>query len=123
MPPDDDGKLIVNSAICVHSDLGPGLLEGAYEVCLAHELSIRGLEVRTQVPLPIVYRDVRLDAGYRLDIVVGERFIIEVKAVARLLPVHEAQLLSYLRLGGYSVGFLINFHERHLKDGLRRFVL
>lgn len=82
-----------------------------------------GLQVRTQVPLPIVYRDVRLDAGYRLDMVVEDTFVVEVKAVARLLPVHGAQLLSYLRLGGYEVGFLINFDERHLRDGLRRFRL
>jgi GxxExxY protein len=123
MPLDDEGKIIVNSSICVHSSLGPGLLEGAYEVCLAYELTTRGLQVRTQVPLPVVYRDVKLDAGYRLDLVVEERIVVEVKAVARLLPVHEAQLLSYLRLGGYPVGLLINFHERHLKDGLRRFVI
>jgi len=123
MPLNDAGKEIVSGSIRVHSTLGPGLLESAYEPGLAHELISRGLDVRTQVPLPIVYRDVRLDAGYRLDMVVGGTIVVEIKAVERLLPIHEAQLLSYLRLGGYPIRFLINFHERHLKDGLRRFVI
>jgi len=123
MPLNDAGKEIVSGSIRVHSTLGPGLLESAYEPCLAHELISHGLDVRTQVPLPIVYRDVRLDAGYRLDMVVGGTIVVEIKAVERLLPIHEAQLLSYLRLGGYPIRFLINFHERHLKDGLRRFVI
>ena len=123
MPLHDAGKEIVDGAMRVHSLLGPGLLEHAYLECLVHELATRGLEVRRQVPLPIVYEGVKLDAGYRLDLVVQGTIVVEVKAVASLLPVHEAQLLSYLRLGTYPIGFLINFHERHLKNGLRRFVI
>src|SRR5687768_15678006 len=98
MPLDDTGRIIVDRAMRVHSRLGPGLLESAYQRCLAYELTSCGLVVQTQVPLPIVYGGVRLDAGYRLDMVVEDTFIVEVKAVAQLLPVHEAQVLSYLRL-------------------------
>jgi len=123
MPLNDAGREIVSGSIRVHSTLGPGLLESAYEPCLVHELVSRGLDVQRQVPLPIVYGDVRLEVGYRLDLVVEGTIVVELKAVERLLPVHEAQLLSYMRLGHYPIGFLINFHERHLKDGIRRYVL
>jgi GxxExxY protein len=113
---------IVDAAMRVHSALGPGLLESAYEVCLAHELQERGLAVRTQVLLPVLYRGKRVELGYRVDMIVGEAVIVEVKTVASLLRVHEAQLLSYLRLSGHRVGLLLNFHELHLKDGIKRMV-
>jgi GxxExxY protein len=111
---------IVDAAIAVHTALGPGALESAYEACLAWELRRRGRDVVTQVAIPIVYRGVRLDAGYRLDLLVDDAVVVEVKAVSKLLPVHEAQLLSYLRLGDYRLGLLINFHVPALVDGIRR---
>ena len=113
---------VVDAAIAVHTALGPGLLESTYESCLAYELRSRGLVVRRQLPLPVIYRGVRIDAAYRLDMVVDGTIVIELKTVTRLLPVHEAQLLSYLRLGDYRLGFLINFHVPLLKDGIRRMV-
>jgi len=114
---------VIGLAIDVHRHLGPGLLESAYEECLCFELLQKGIIHSRQVPLPVVYRDVRLDCGYRLDLVVDDRLVIEVKAVERLLPVHQAQMLTYLRLGNYKIGLLINFNSVQLKDGLRRFVL
>jgi len=113
---------IIGAAIEVHRDLGPGLLESAYETCLAFELVERCLKVEQQKPLPVVYREVKLDCGYRLDILVEEAVIVEVKAVDRLAPIHKAQLLSYLRLYGCKVGLLINFNVKVLKDGIRRVV-
>jgi GxxExxY protein len=113
---------IVTAAMRVHSALGPGLLEGAYTACLRYELASRGLAIKTQVPLPITYRGVNIDVAYRLDIVVAGAIIVELKAVSRLLPLHEAQLISYLRLSGHKLGLLFNFHEPHLRDGLKRFV-
>ncbi|RRR69923.1 MAG: GxxExxY protein [Candidatus Viridilinea halotolerans] len=113
---------IVDAAIKVHTALGPGLLESAYEVCLAHELRKRGLKVHTQVLLPVVYDGVEIDAGYRLDLLVEDAVIVELKAVTKVLPIHEAQLLSYLKLSGCKVGLLINFHVLHLKDGIKRMV-
>ena len=113
---------IIGAALRVHSLLGPGLLESAYEACLAYELMERGLRVQRHVPLPIVYGTVVLEAGYRLDLVVNESVIVEVKTVRVLLPIHEAQLLSYLRLSGLEVGLLVNFHVPRLKDGIRRLV-
>lgn len=113
---------VVDAAIRVHTELGPGLLEGAYQACLAHELKTRGLHVETQITLPLHYRGVTIDVGYRVDLLVCNSVIVEVKAVSRLLPIHEAQLLSYLRLGGRSVGLLINFHVPSLRDGIRRLV-
>src|SRR6266851_2104705 len=114
---------VIGLAIDVHRHLGPGLLESAYEECLSFELSQAGIEHRRQVPLPVVYKDVRLDCGYRIDIVVRQQLIIEIKAIERIVPVHEAQILTYLRLSGYKVGLLLNFNSVVLKDGLRRFVL
>jgi GxxExxY protein len=105
-----------------HRVLGPGLLESAYETCLVFELRERGLRIEQQRPLPVVYKTVRLDCGYRLDIVVENLVIVEIKAVERLNSVHEAQLLSYLRLYGCTVGLLINFHVSMLKQGIRRIV-
>ncbi|MEX0692138.1 MAG: GxxExxY protein [Gemmatimonadales bacterium] len=114
---------IIGSAIDVHRAMGPGLLESAYEACLAYELTRRGHDVERQKSLPIRYGDVTLDAGYRIDMLVDDRVVVELKAVAQLLPVHDAQLLSYLRLSGKRVGLLINFHVQTLKAGVRRLVL
>ena len=111
---------VVDAAMKVHSALGPGLLESAYEACLAYELRERGLSVLTQLPLPVRYKGVRLDVGYRIDLLVESAVVVELKTVARLLPVHEAQLLSHLRLSGHRVGLLINFHVPRLKYGIRR---
>ncbi len=113
---------IVDAAMKVHTALGPGLLESAYEVCLVHELRKRGLKVRPQVTLPVVYDGVEIDAGYRLDLLVEDAVIVELKAVANVLPIHEAQLLSYLKLSGCKLGLLINFHVLQLKDGIKRIV-
>jgi len=113
---------IVDAAMKVHTTLGPGLLESAYEVCLRHELAQRGLHVRSQVSLPVEYDGVKLDAGYRIDLLVENAVIIELKSVERILPLHEAQLLSYLKLSGIQLGLLINFNVVHLKDGIKRMV-
>jgi len=114
--------IILDAAIAVHTALGPGLLESAYQACLTYELSARGLKVQMQVPLPINYRGVLIDAAYRLDLVVDDLVIIELKAVERLMPIHEAQLLSYLKLSGKRLGLLINFHVLRVKDGYKRIV-
>ncbi len=113
------GKAI-ECAIKVHRVLGPGLLESAYETCLLHELRKSGLTVDRQVPLPVVYDGIRLDAGYMLDLVVEKAIILELKAVDALLPIHEAQLLTYLRLANLKLGLLINFNVTLLKNGIRR---
>ena len=118
---DRSGQVVV-AAMRVHSALGPGLLEGAYEACLAYELRQRGLRVLAQLPLPVVYEGVRIELGYRVDLLVDDAVVVELKAVAKLLPIHEAQLLSYLKLSEYRVGLLINFHVLHLKDGIKRMV-
>jgi GxxExxY protein len=113
---------IIGAAIEVHRALGPGLLESAYEACLVFELAQRGLKVEQQKPLPVVYREVKLDCSYRLDLLVEGEVIVEVKAIDRLAPIHQAQLLSYLKLSGCRVGLLINFNVKVLKDGIRRMV-
>jgi GxxExxY protein len=115
-------RRIIGAAIEVHKALGPGLLESAYEACLAYELHAQGYKVEIQKPLYVVYKEVKLECGYRLDLVVEDLVIIEVKAVEKLAPIHDAQLLSYLRLSGRNVGLLMNFHVRVLKDGLKRIV-
>jgi GxxExxY protein len=115
--------VIIGSAIEVHRVLGPGLLESAYEECLSRELSLRNVPFERQRPLPVDYKGVRLDCGYRLDLLVAETVVVEIKAVEALLPIHEAQLLTYLRLGGWQVGLLINFNVPVLRDGIRRRVL
>ena len=117
------GELVIGLSIDVHRHLGPGLLESAYEECLCFELKQAGISYQRQVALPIVYKDVRLDCGYRMDIVIQNELIIEIKAVDRILPVHEAQMLTYLRLSRLRAGLLLNFNKVVLKDGLRRFVL
>jgi GxxExxY protein len=113
-------KELVDSALKVHSTLGPGLLESAYEACLAYELSERGIRVSRQKLLPVHYGPVEIDAGYRLDLLVDDQIVVELKTVSSLLPVHEAQLLSYLRLGGFHLGFLLNFNVGRMKEGIRR---
>lgn len=114
---------IIGAAIEVHRVLGPGLLESAYEECLCHELELRGLAFQRQVQLPVRYKEVLLNCGYRLDLVVAEAVVVELKAVERLEPVHEAQLLTYLRLSQLRVGLLINFNVALLKQGIVRRVL
>ncbi|HVC57161.1 MAG TPA: GxxExxY protein [Stellaceae bacterium] len=114
---------IVGFAIEVHRQLGPGLLESAYEQCLCYELQQSGLNFRRQVPLPVVYKSIRLDCGYRIDVVVEEQVILELKTVERLMPIHEAQILTYLKLSGLRTGLLLNFNSAVLKDGMRRIML
>lgn len=113
---------IVDAAFKVHRFFGPGLLESAYEACLAHELLSMGFKVEKQVSLPLIYHDVKLDAGYRLDLWVERTVIIEVKAVDELHPIHMAQMLTYLKLSGNRLGLIINFHSALLKNGMRRVV-
>ncbi|HMA35034.1 MAG TPA: GxxExxY protein [Chloroflexia bacterium] len=120
--PDLYSRVVIGAAIEVHRQLGPGLLESAYETCLCYELEQQGLPVVRQQALPVVYKGVRLDAGYRLDLVVGDQLIVEIKAVEGLLPIHGAQLLTYLRLSGCPLGLLINFNVPILKDGIKRLV-
>lgn len=115
-------RAIIGAAMKVHSTLGPGLLESAYEACLAYELRESGFDVEVQVGLPVVYRGIRLDLGYRLDLVVNDRVIVELKACDSINNVHQAQVISYLKLSGRQGGLIINFHELHLKDGIKRFV-
>ena len=117
------GERVIGLVIDVHRHLGPGLLESAYEECLCFELAQAGMAHRRQVPLPIVYKDIRLDCGYRMDLVIKDELIVEIKAVERILPVHEAQMLTYLRLSRLRAGLLMNFNNVVSKDGLRRFVL
>ena len=114
---------VIGCAIEVHRVLGPGLLESTYEHCLARELSLNKIEFVTQHPLPVEYKGVRVDCGYRVDVLVANEIILELKSVQELTPVHKAQLLTYMRLAGMKQGFLINFNVRRLKDGLKSFVL
>ena len=116
-------EAVIGSAIEVHRALGPGLLESAYEECLAHEFDLRGLSYVRQMPLPLVYKAVHLDCGYRIDFLVEDLVVVELKSVESINPIHEAQLLSYLQLGGWNVGLIINFNEVVLKNGIRRRVL
>jgi len=120
---DDGSEQVIGACLEVHRHLGPGLLESAYEQCLAHELSLRGLPFERQRPVPVVYKGARLDCGYRLDSVLGERLIVEIKAVERLLPVHQAQVLTYLKLTRLPAALLVNFNAVALKSGLRRLTL
>jgi GxxExxY protein len=114
---------IVDAALKVHSALGPGLLESAYAACVRHESIKRGLRVTSEVPVPVVYDGVKLEAGYKLDLLVEDTVIVELKAIEALAPIHQAQLISYFKLAGKPVGLLINFHSLHLKDGIKRFVI
>ena len=115
-------NLIIGCAIEVHKTLGPGLLESAYENCLAYELRQKGVTVLQQVPMPIVYKDVRLDHGYRMDLLVDGRIVVEVKSVEFVSDVHEAQLLTYLKLGDYRLGLILNFNTNTLRSGIKRLV-
>jgi GxxExxY protein len=117
---DDGSDQIIAACIEVHRHLGPGLLESAYEQCLAYELSLRGFHFERQRPVPVAYKGVRLDGGYRLDILVEDKFIVEGKAIERLLLIHQAQALTYLKLTGLPVALVVNFNVAVLKDGLRR---
>lgn len=113
---------IIGAAMAVHRELGPGLLESAYEACLVFELAELGLKVERQKSLPLEYRGIEVDCGYRIDILVDGRVIVEIKAVEKLQPIHKAQLLSYLKLSGCKVGLLMNFNVRVLKNGIKRLV-
>ena len=114
---------IIGAAIEVHKTLGPGLLESAYEQCLEHEMLLRGLKVSKQIPIPVIYKELRLEYGYRIDLLVENAVIIEVKSVDALHPVHEAQILTYLKFAEKKVGLLINFNVKLLKEGLKRYIL
>ena len=120
---DELSNRVIGCAIEVHRHLGPGLLESAYEQCLAHELSRHGVAFDMQKALPVPYKDVRLDCGYRVDILVENRLIIELKSVEEIKGIHEAQLLTYMKLAGVKTGLLMNFNVSKLKDGIKRFVL
>ena len=115
-------EAIIGCAIEVHKNLGPGLLESAYQECLAYELSLQGFLVNKEVPRPIVYKEVKLDHGYRIDLLVNNQVVIEIKSVEAITDVHEAQLLTYLKLGNYKLGLILNFHTAVLKNGIRRMV-
>ncbi len=114
---------IIGAAIEVHKRLGPGLLESAYEVCLEHEISLRNLKIDRQVGVPVIYRETKLDCGYRIDLLVESRIVVELKSVECLAPIHEAIILTYLRLSGHKIGMLINFSVATLKDGVRHFIV
>ncbi len=114
---------IIGAAIEVHKHLGPGLLESAYEECLCHELALRSIPFQKQVPLPVVYKGVKLDCGYRIDLLVKNEVVVELKAIESVLPVHEAQALTYMRLGGWKVGLIINFNVPIVVKGIKRLVL
>lgn len=120
--PDDGSNDIIAAALEVHRNLGPGLLESAYEECLCYELETRGISCVRQQALPVVYKGIRLECGFRLDIVVNDKILLELKSVEKLLPIHEAQILTYLKLSGIRTGLLINFNEVLLKNGIKRIV-
>ena len=120
MTENEIGSANIACAMTVHSKVGPGLLEGAYELCLAYELEKNGLRVRQQVLFPLRYGDIFIDNGYRMDLLVNEAVVVELKATETILPVHLAQVLSYLRLGGFKLGYLLNFHVAHMRDGIKR---
>jgi len=122
MTENEIGTAIIGAAIKVHSVFGPGLLESAYEACLVYELEKLRLQVRKQVLVPIRYEDLSIDNGYRIDLLVEDRVVVELKSVETVLPVHRGQLLSYLRLGGYKLGYLLNFNVTQIRDGVIRLV-
>jgi len=117
------GRSVVDAALAIHRTLGPGLLESVYEVCLGYELEKRGHTIARQLPMPVIYEEVKLDAGYRIDLLVDCDVIVEVKSVEALAPVHDAQVLTYLRLSGKRLGYLINFNAALLKQGIKRMIL
>jgi GxxExxY protein len=117
------GRLVIHAAIRVHSELGPGLLESAYQACLEFELRKSGLDVASEVCLPVMYKGMKIDAGYRLDLLINDAVIVENKCVEKLLPIHEAQLLTYMKLNGAKLGYLLNWNVTLMKDGIKRMVL
>jgi GxxExxY protein len=119
---DDLSNRVIGCAIEVHRTLGPGLLESTYEQCFAHELQCNGIGFKLQHPLPVVYKEVKLECGYRIDILVEDRLILELKSVEQVLPIHEAQILTYMKLASIHTGLLINFNVPLLKDSIKRFV-
>lgn len=122
MNENDISRIVIGKAIDLHKEVGPGLLESAYENALAYELKESGLNVQQQVPMPFVYKDIKLDVGYRIDLLVNSKVIIEIKSVENLAPVHYAQTLTYLKLSGLKLGLLINFNTKLLRDGIHRIV-
>jgi GxxExxY protein len=116
-------RQIIGAAIEVHRLLGPGLLESAYEACLCHELAVRGLRFEKQKPIPLLYKQIKLDCGFRLDLLVAGRVVVELKSIEGLAPVHESIMLTYLRLSEHELGLLSNFNVSVLKDGVRRFIM
>jgi len=122
MTENEISNIIIGCAIEVHKQLGPGLLESAYKECLAYELFLQELQVSKEVPMPIVYKEVKLDHGYRMDLLVSNKVVIEIKSVEFISDVHEAQLLTYLKLGNYKLGLILNFHTTILKNGIKRMV-
>ena len=120
---DELSNRVIGCAIEVHRQLGPGLLESTYEQCLAHELKLSGIAFRLQWPLPVQYKEVQIDCGYRVDVLVGDALILELKCVERIMSIHEAQLITYMRLARIKTGLLMNFNVERLRDGIRRFVL
>ena len=120
---DELSKRVIGCALEVHRALGPGLLESTYEQCVAHELSLTNISFKIQPALPVEYKGIKLDCGYRIDLLIDGKLIVELKSVAALLPIHQAQILTYMKLANLSVGLLINFNVTRLKDGIKRFVL
>ena len=120
---DEITSLIIGSAIEVHKELGPGLLESTYQTCLLHELKLKKLNVKSEMHLPVLYKDIELDHGYRIDILVEEAIVLELKVVENFTPIHYAQILTYMKLGNYPIGFLFNFDVKMMKQGMKRFVI
>ena len=120
---DELSNKVIGCALEVHRNLGPGLLESTYEQCLAHEMKVADMRFKLQHPLPVEYKGIKLDCGYRIDLLVDDSIIVELKSVDKILPIHQAQLLTYMKLSGISIGLLINFNVKYLKDGIKRMVL
>ena len=120
---DELSNQVIGCALEVHRNLGPGLLESTYEQCLAHELKIANILFKLQCPLPVEYKGIKLDCGYRIDVLISDSIIVELKSVDKVFPIHQAQLLTYMKLAGISIGLLINFNVKYLKDGIKRMVL
>lgn len=120
--PNTVGTMVLNCAMKVHTSLGPGLLESVYELCLTHELSKSGMRSARQTALPVTYDGIEIEGGFRADVIVEDLVIVEIKAVEKILPVHNSQLLTYLKLSGLKLGYLLNFNVPHLRDGIRRVV-
>lgn len=120
---DELSNKVIGCAIEVHRNLGPGLLESTYEQCLAHELKIEGMPFKLQYPLPVEYKGIKLDCGYRIDLLVDNSLIVELKSVDNVLPIHQAQLLTYMKLSGIKIGLLMNFNVKYMKNGIKRMEL